>query len=380
LSLERSVEFGCNSPEISLACCRPLDWIAVMSRNLFRFEGFTLDLQRLSVQGPLGPVDLRRKSFEVLRYLSENSGRVVTKDEVMQAVWPDVTVGDEALPQCISEIRRAIGDESQRIIKTVPRRGYLLDVPISAGVFAQSSTSMNPASGVEAPALPDRPSIAVLAFTNMNGDPAQEYLSDGITEDIITELSRFSELFVIARNSTFKYKGRAVDVRRIGRELGVRYVLEGSVRREGDRIRISAQLIDAAGGAHRWAERYDRKLEDVFLLQDELAHTIVGVLATHVRKAEVERARVKPPSSWLAHDYYMRAADTLNTYQSVFSRDVLRDARRLLEQALVIDPSYARAHAALSLAYTSFWIHRWDEDCPSHVALERAHQSASAAS
>ena len=150
---------------------------------------------------------------------------------------------------------------------------------------------------------------------------SQDYFSDGITEDIITELSRFSELLVIARNSSFQYKGKSVDVRQVGRELGVRYVLEGSIRRAGDRIRISAQLIDAATGAHRWAERYDRKLEDVFAVQDEVARTIVAVLAVHVNKAETERALAKPPATWQAYDHYLRAADTLVLYHSSFNKD-----------------------------------------------------------
>ena len=162
-------------------------------------------------------------------------------------------------------------------------------------------------------ALAERPSIAVLAFTSMSGDPDQEYFSDGITEDIITELSRFSELLVIARNSSFRYKGQSVDVRQVGRELGARYVLEGSVRRAGDRIRISAQLIDATTGAHRWAERYDRKLEDTFAVQDEVARRIVAVLAVHVDKAETERALAKPPAAWLAYDHYLRAAHSFRS-------------------------------------------------------------------
>jgi adenylate cyclase len=147
-----------------------------------------------------------------------------------------------------------------------------------------------------APALPDKPSIAVLPFANLSSDPEQEYFADGIAGDIITELSRFSELFVIARNSSFQYKDKAIDVRQIGRELGVRYVLEGSVRRGGDRIRITAQLIDATTGEHRWAERYERKLDHVFAVQDELVGTIVVILAAHVRKAEIERTRAKPPN------------------------------------------------------------------------------------
>ena len=175
--------------------------------------------------------------------------------------------------------------------------------------------------------LTERPSIAVLAFANMSGDPEQEYFSDGITEDIITELSRFSELFVIARNSSFQYKGKSVDVRQVGRELGVRYVLEGSIRRAGDRVRITAQLIDAATGAHRWAERYDRKLEDVFAVQDEVARTIVAMLAAHVNKAEIERTLAKPPAAWQAYDHYLRAAHTFALFHSSFSRaDLLADA------------------------------------------------------
>src|SRR5262249_4469459 len=143
----------------------------------------------------------------------------------------------------------------------------------------------------------DRPSVAVLPFANLSGDPQQDYFSDGITEDITTELSRFSELLVIARNSSFQYKGKAVDIRQVGQELGARYVLEGSVRRSGDRVRIVAQLIDAVTGAHRWAERYDRELHDTFAVQDEAARRIVAILAAHVNRAETERALLKPPAA-----------------------------------------------------------------------------------
>ena len=163
-------------------------------------------------------------------------------------------------------------------------------------------------------ALPDKPSIAVLPFDNLSSHPEQEYVVDGIVDDIITELSRFSELFVIARNSSFQYKGKATDVRQVGRDLGVRYALEGSVRRGGDRIRISAQLIDAATGAHRWAERYDRKLEDVFEVQDEVVRTIAAILAAHVGRAETERTRTKPPNSWQAYDYYLQAAEAFASF------------------------------------------------------------------
>jgi adenylate cyclase len=223
-------------------------------------------------------------------------------------------------------------------------------------------------------ALPDKPAIAVLPFTNLSGDKEQEYFSDGITEDIITELSRFSELFVIARNSTFQYKGKFPDIRQVGRELGVRYVLEGSIRRAGDRVRVAAQLIDATTGAHRWAERYDRELKDVFAVQDEVARTIVTILAAHVNKAEVERTLLKPPTAWLAHDYYMRAAGVL---ASLISVEQLNEARRLLQQALSIDPSYARAYVLLSFADFAAWINLLDTDYLDPAVLDRAYQSAS---
>src|SRR5262249_49879798 len=166
-------------------------------------------------------------------------------------------------------------------------------------------------SGSDAGQGLDRPSVAVLPFADLSSGPQQDYFSDGITEDITTELSRFSELLVIARNSAFQYKGKAVDVRQVARELGARYVLEGSVRRRGDRIRITAQLVDAVTGAHRWAERYDRELIDVFAVQDEVVRAIAAILAAHVRRAEIERALLKPPAAWEAYDYYLRGADFL---------------------------------------------------------------------
>ncbi len=245
----------------------------------------------------------------MLRYLVENADRLVTKEELLKAIWPNVAVTDESLTHCVSEIRQAIGDSTQAIIATVPRRGYRFAVAVSR-IAASTAAAAQPAFAAPSPLVGegrgggaralgtdvphgstptpdpspqgggeqarvglslDRPSVAVLPFANLSGDPQQDYFSDGITEDITTELSRFSELIVIARNSAFQYKGKAVDIRQIGQELGARYVLEGSVRRSGDRIRITAQLIDAVTGAHRWADRYDRELHDVFAVQDEVA-------------------------------------------------------------------------------------------------------------
>src|SRR5262245_25041047 len=219
----------------------------------------------------------------------------------------------------ISRLGVTFEDIGQHQLKNIDRAVHIYRV-----LFDSAATVAKPRQRpTPIPALPDKPSIAVLPFTNLSSDPEQEYLVDGIVDDIITELSRFSELFVIARNSSFHYKGKATDVRQIGRELGVRYVLEGSVRRAGDRIRIAAQLIDATVGAHRWAEHYDRNQEDVFAVLGEVARTIVGMLSAHIAKAEANRTLLKPPSSWQAHDYFLRGADTYNSFLSTLLPETL---------------------------------------------------------
>ena len=343
---------------------------------LYRFGSFTLDLTRGCLEVAGREIELRPKCFDVLRHLLENGNRLISKEELAAAVWPQVAVSDESLARCISDVRAAIADHDHSIIKTVPRRGYLFTADVTRHEHARPRQEQSGLEAVTGHVPAERPSIAVLAFTSMGGDPDQEYFSDGITEDIITELSRFSELFVIARNSSFRYKGQSVDMRQIGRELGARYVLEGSVRRAGDRIRISAQLIDATTGAHRWAERYDHKLEDTFAVQDEVARTIVRVLAVHVNKAETERALAKPPAAWLAYDHYLRAAHTFIRFHSSFDKEHLLQVRRSLDRALAIDPNYARAHALLSKSYIELCLHRWDDAGPWQAAIDGAYQSA----
>jgi adenylate cyclase len=273
-----------------------------------------------------------------------------------------------------SIVRLGIGfeDIGQHRLKNIERPVQIYRVLLDqTGMMVKPKQALTPALP-----LPDKPSIAVLPLANLSSHPDQEYLVDGIVEDIITELSRYSELFVIARHSSFQYKGRAIDVRKVGHELGVRYVLEGSVRRVGDRVRVSAQLIEAATGTHRWAERYDRTLEDVFRVQDEVVRTIVAILAAHIRQAEIEWSRAKPPNSWQAYDYYLKAAEAGASYGSTLRVANLEEARRLLEQSLAIDPNYARSYAALSMTYVAAFPNPAHEDFLKPALLELAHDFA----
>ena len=341
----------------------------------YLFEDCVLDTDRRELRRGADLLSVAPQVFDVLDYLIRNRERVVSKDDLIAAVWHGRTVSDAALTTRINVARSAIGDsgDDQRLIKTLPRKGFRFvgavheeQVPAAAAVTATRS----------ALSLPDKPSIAVLPFTNLSSDPEQEYLADGIVEDLITELSRFSELFVIARNSSFQYKGKSLDVRQVGCELGVRYVLEGSIRRGGDRIRIAAQLIDTSTGGHRWAERYDRKIEDVFWVQDDVVRTIVTILAAHVRKAETERTRAKPPNSWQAYDYYLRGAEAFAAFASSVRAQDIHEARRAAQQSLAIDPNYARSYVLLANTYDANRFHRLDSDYLNPAALDRAHQFA----
>ena len=343
---------------------------------LFVFGDYRLDVERRELKKGADQVAVEPQVFDMLVYLIRHRDRVVTKDDLLDAVWGGRIVSESTLTSRIKAARTAIGDsgEDQHLIKTIARRGFRF-----VGTVREEQTpapTAPPAPPAPVLALPDKPSIAVLPFSNLSGDPGQNYFTDGIVEDIITELSRFGELFVIARNSSFKYKGKAVDVRDVGRELGVRYVLEGSVRRGGDRIRITAQLSEAATGVHCWAERYDRKLEGIFAVQDEVVGTIAGILAAHVRRAETERTRSKPPNSWQAYDYYLQGADWIGTFTASFSAEDLSEARRLLQQSLAIDPNYARSYGMLATSYCAVWANSVDNEFLSTGALDRAEQLA----
>jgi TolB-like protein/Tfp pilus assembly protein PilF len=325
---------------------------------ILSFGDCEIDVERRELRRARLPVHVEPQVFDLLVFLAQNRERVISKDDLIASVWGGRIVSDSTLTSRINAARKAIGDSGagQKLIRTVPRKGLRF-----VGAVRTQSDSVKPAAAAaplrddtpEPPVatlpLPDRPAIAVLPFTNMSGDPEQEYFSDGISEDIVTALSKLRWFFVIARNSSFVYKGKAVHLKQIADELGVRYVVEGSVRRSGDRVRITAQLNDVSTGSHLWAERYDRELADVFAVQDEITESIVAAIEPQLYAAENFRARRKPPGSLDAWDLVMRA---LSHYWRVTRHDAAV-AEALLEKAIAIDPHYGQALGVLASSQIS---------------------------
>src|SRR5262244_1757813 len=318
----------------------------------FLFGDHTLDEDRRELRCGAGPVAVEPQVFDLLIYLLQNRDRVVTKNDLIDAVWGGRVVSDSTLTSRINAARRAIGDngQQQKLIRTIARKGlrFVGDVRLQASGPPSASPQSDAGDSLRtALPLPDRPAIAVLPFVNMSGEPEQEYFSDGISEDIITALSKLRWFFVIARNSSFTYKGKAVHLKQIGEELGVGYVVEGSVRKDGDRVRITAQLNDVATGSHIWAERYDRSLADVFAVQDEITQSIVAAIEPQLYAAENFRTQRKAPDSMDAWDLVMRA---LSHYWRVTRQDHVV-AQALLEKAIAIDPGYGQAHGVLAATH-----------------------------
>ena len=272
----------------------------------FFFSNHSLDLDRRELARGGEGIAIEPQVFDLLVYLIENRDRVVTKDNLIETIWDGRTVSESALTSRINAARKAVGDsgKDQGLIRTIARKGFRFvgDVrraePDTAALSSEKSSPLP---------LRDRPAIAVLPFTNMSGEPEQEYFSDGISEDIITALSKLRWFFVIARNSSFIYKGKSVHLKQVADELGVGYVVEGSVRKEGERVRITAKLNDVVTGSHLWAERYDRDLADVFEVQDEITQAIVAAIEPQLYAAEGFRARRKAPDNMEAWDLVMRA-------------------------------------------------------------------------
>jgi len=298
----------------------------------YLFEDCALDMELRELRrGPL-LVAVEPQVFDLLAHLIRHRERIVSKDDLMATIWQGRIVSESALFNRVNAARKAIGDsgERQRLIKTLPRKGLRF-----VGEVHEEA--------IDALPLPDRPSIAVLPFANASGDPGEEYFADGISEDLVTGLARIRWLFVIARNSAFAYKHRATDVKRISRELGVRYVLEGSVRRAGDRLRITAQLIDGATGGHHWAERYDRELGDMFAMQDDITRSVAAAIEPRLLAAEGVRAMARSQEHLGAWDLVARA----QTHFWRLTRADYEAAVKPLQQAVRFYPDYAPAHGRL---------------------------------
>ena len=338
----------------------------------FLFSGHTLDTDLRELRRDGEPIPIEPQVFDLIVYLVENRDHVVSRDDLIASVWGGRIVSESTLASRINAARKALGDNGaeQKMIRTIARKGlrFVGTVQATSAIDFSVPAADEAHEPPRALPLPDRPAIAVLPFVNISGDPEQEYFSDGISEDIITALSKLRWFFVIARNSSFIYKGKATHLKQVAAELGVGYVVEGSVRKAGDRVRITAQLNNAATGSHIWAERYDRDLADVFAVQDEITEAIVAAIEPQLYAAENFRARRKSPDNMDAWDLVMRA---LSHYWRVTRQDNVV-AQALLEKATTIDPGYGQAHGLLAAAYT-FGAHMgWADMASMAPAAERA--------
>jgi adenylate cyclase len=359
--------------------------------TVFCFEGFRLDVTRRTLHRDGALVELRAKCFDLLACLARNAGSVVKKDELISVVWPGVVVTDESITRCVSDIRQALGDGAQQVVKTVPRQGYMLASPVSFGETVELSRPA--AAEVAAPQRAQvkrrrgwlaagaiafavivvgvvlmtwRPSasppsstpalsIIVLPLANLGGDPAQLYFVEGLTEDLTTDLSRIPGSFVIARSTAATYKGKVIDVRQIGREVGVRYVLEGSARRLDEVVRLNLRLVDAENGRELWADRMDGNWRELAALQSTVTGTVARTLHVQMVEAESQRSlRLRPRDPGVQDLLWRaRAASERRT------PDTVAAARELLLRALQMDPASVEGWAGLSQSYTTDVMSRW---------------------
>lgn len=336
----------------------------------FLFSDCTLDPERRELTRAAQSVGVGPQVFDLLLYLIQNRDHVVSKDRIIEAVWGGRIVSESTLTSHINAVRKAIGDsgEKQHLVRTLPRKGFRFVGDVTEAQVAEqiANEAIHPTTNVSRPAplLPSRPSIAILPFQNLSGDPEQAYFADGVVEEIITALSRVRWLFVIARNSSFTYQDRTVDLKQVGQELGVGYVLEGSLRKASDRIRITGQLVEASTGVHLWAERFEGRLEDIFKLQDEIAASVAGAIAPQVELAEIERAKNKPTASLNAYDCYLRGI--AHTHRG--TQEAIEEALSLFQRSIELDPDFAAGHAMAAWSY--FWrkINGWTDDRAREIA------------
>lgn len=347
----------------------------------YAFGEHVLDIRRRELRRGGELLELEPQVFDLLVYLVQHRDRVVGRDDLLRAVWGGRIVSDSALAARINAARRALGDngEVQRLIRTLPRKGIRFVAEVREAPDGAPST-LAAASGAAglggSQALCDKPSIAVLPLVNIGSDAEQASLAEGMGEEIITALSRIRWLVVVARSSSFGYKGQIVDAKRVGRELGVRYILNGSVRKSGDRVRMAAQLVDAETAAHLWADRFDGSLGDIFELQDRAATSIAGVVEPMIEALEMRRSTGGPTSDLTSYDFYRRALPGCYSY----SVQPLLQAHDLLERAIERDPGFGPALAAAAGCRQFLGVTGWAEDTQQNgrQAVELAHQALQA--
>jgi TolB-like protein len=332
----------------------------------YEFGPFRLDVAAEMLFRDARPIVLGQRAVALLRSLLEQAGIPVSKGTLFEAAWPGLAVEDSNLTVQIAALRRVFGEAGGADwIETLPRRGYrYVGPPVAVGESPAAAPSSLPL------ALPDKPSVAVLPFSDLSGDSEQDYFADGVVEDIIAGLSRIKWLFVIARHSALAYKGTVVDVKQVGRELGVRYLVQGSVRKDGRRVRISAQMVEAESGHQLWSERFDRPLDDVFALQDEIALNVVSAIEPSLRRAEFERVKRKRPDSLDAYDLVLQAQPDVDSGMPA----QVTKALVLLKRALALDPSYALAHAFAAMCHHCLFLRRGlhEEDRSASVRYAQA--------
>jgi len=323
----------------------------------YLFEDYALDADRRELLRGMEPIPVEPQVFDLLHYLIRNRDRVVSKDNLLSAVWNGRVVSESALSTRLNAARAALGDngEAQRLIRTFPRRG----VRFVASVREEQGARVP--GGVDPPIMPaDRVSIAVMPFTNLSSDPEQDYFTDGIVEDIITALSRNRAFFVIARNSTFAYRSRRVDIKQIARELGVRYVLEGSVRRASGRVRVTGQLIEAMSGHHLWADHFDGDVADIFDLQDQIVVRVVGAIAPQLEKAEIDRVTQAATADLAAYDLYLRGLAYWNRWTREDNARALQSFFAAIDKDRDYSTAYGLAVSCYLLGKASGWISNVD--------------------
>lgn len=335
---------------------RPHCWLGFRDVR-YLFDNYALDADRRELVCGTRQVAVEPQVFDLLLYLVRNRERVVGRNDILASVWQGRIVSESALSTRINAARSALGDsgEEQRFIKTLPRRGLRF-----VGTVREQAEDAGAGPITSAAATTGKPSIAVLPFSVLNSDPDQDYFADGVVEDITTALSRNRAFFVIARNSSFSYKGRQVDIAQVARELGVDYVLEGSVRRSGPQMRITAQLIEAESGRHLWADKFDTDIADVFVVQDQIVMRVVGAIAPQLEKAEIARAKRRATGDLEAYDLYLRGLAHWNRW----SRDANTEALGLFYAAMERDPDfstpYGLAASCFQFARANNWASTFD--------------------